>query len=107
MELIILYSTSSIVYDALFCDVSFISYANNCYAVYPVIRAVMQGDSCNEFMQNTVMRHADYRHPNLFNAKFLFLKSFAIVGVARLLNQIKISPDYMLQATVICNKTKI
>ena len=22
----------------------------------------MQADSCNEFLQNTVMRHADYRH---------------------------------------------
>jgi hypothetical protein len=37
----------------------FISYANNCYAVYPIIRAVMQADSCNEFMQNTVMQITD------------------------------------------------
>jgi hypothetical protein len=44
----------------------FISYANNCYAVYPIIRAVMQADSCHEFMQNTVMRHADYRHPDFW-----------------------------------------
>ncbi len=49
--------------ETLFIDVAFIRHANNCYAVYPVIRAVMQTDSYTGLMQNTAMRHADYRHP--------------------------------------------
>ena len=39
-----------------------------CHAVYLVLRRFMQPDSCNGFMQNTVMRHADYPYPPLVDS---------------------------------------